>query len=363
VLGAQHPYLAEACTDLVALCAHPDAGVLVALGHSAGGVALSFAVEHGAHGGASVSETTAFALLPADIDLAATEAAGAPSTVRPLHLRRAALQFLNRPLDTTPAENRYRRPGVRKRTDNALRIMTYNVHSCIGMDGKVSPERIARVIARYAPDIVALQELDVGRSKTYNIDQAEAIASCLQMKFHFHPSLQVEEERYGNAILTHLPMRLCRAAGLPGLAEKPALEPRGALWVGIDAGDTELHLINTHLGLSKREREAQVVSLLGEDWLGHPDMQSHMILCGDFNATPRSREWSSLHRRLPDAQIRLAGHRPRNTFFSRLPGARIDHVFTDQHFELLAIETPNTELIRLASDHLPLIVDLTPRAA
>lgn len=363
VLGAEHPYLDDACTDLIALCAHPDAGILVAMGHCAGGVALSFAVENGAHGGASGSETTAFALLPADIVLESPEGTGASSTVRPLDLRRAALNFLNRPADAAPAVARQARPGVRKRGDNALRIMTYNVHSCSGMDGKVSPERIARVIARYAPDIVALQELDVGRSKTHNIDQAEAIARCLQMTFHFHASLHLEDERYGNAILTHLPMRLRRAAALPGLAEKPTLEPRGALWVGIDAGDAELQLINTHLGLYKKERQAQVASLLGEDWLGHPDMLSHLILCGDFNATPRSREWSSLHRRLPDAQIMLANHRPKNTFFSGLPGARIDHVFTDPHFELIAIETPNTELIRLASDHLPLIVDLVPRSA
>lgn len=363
VLGAQHPYLDDACADLIALCAHPDAGVLIAMGHCAGGVAMSFAVEHGAHGGASGSETAAFALLPPDIELASADLAGASSTVRPLHLRRAALKFLRRPADAAQAIARPGRPGVRKRGDNALRIMTYNVHSCIGMDGRVSPERIARVIACYAPDIVALQELDVGRSKTHNIDQAEAIASCLQMTFHFHAALHVEEERYGNAVLTHLPMRLRRAAGLPGLAEKPALEPRGALWVGIDAGDAELQLINTHLGLNKKERQAQVTSLLGEEWLGHPDMRSHRILCGDFNATPRSREWNSLHRRLPDAQVRLADHTPKNTFFSGLPGARIDHVFTDPHFELLAIETPNTALIRLASDHLPLIVDLAPRSA
>mgnify|MGYP006947914953 CR=1 FL=1 len=64
------------------------------------------------------------------------------------------------------------------------------------------------------------------------------------------------------------------AAGLPGLVEKPALEPRGALWVGIDAGDTELQLINTHLGLYKKERQAQVMSLLGE--VGAPGDCDHV---------------------------------------------------------------------------------------
>jgi hypothetical protein len=46
-----------------------------------------------------------------------------------------------------------------------LRILTYNVHRCMGMDGKLSPERIARVIARHTPDVVALQEPDVGRER------------------------------------------------------------------------------------------------------------------------------------------------------------------------------------------------------
>jgi len=211
------------------------------------------------------------------------------------------------------------------------------------------------------PDVVALQELDVGRGKTNNVDQAHMIASYLQMNFHFHAVLQVEEENYGNAILSHLPMQLRRAATLPGLAAKPRLEPRGALWVAIDIHGTQLQLINTHLGLNRKERQAQVECLLGSDWLGDPTLQSQAILCGDFNATPRSSAWANLHQRLPDAQIRLANHRPKNTFFSRIPGARIDHVFVDDSIELLGIETPNTELIRLASDHLPLIVDLNPR--
>jgi endonuclease/exonuclease/phosphatase family metal-dependent hydrolase len=239
--------------------------------------------------------------------------------------------------------------------------MTYNVHGCIGMDGKLSPERIARVIARYAPDIVALQELDVGRWRTNHIDQAHCIADYLQMEFHFHAALHTEEEQYGNAILTHLPMRLLKSAILPGLAGKPLLEPRGALCVAIDAYGTEIQLINTHLSLYKKERQAQVQSLLSSDWLRHPNIHSPLILCGDFNMTPRSREWRKLHDRLPDAQVKLANHRPENTFFSRVPSARIDHVFLDDSIEMLGIEIPNTELVRLASDHLPLIVELNPQ--
>ncbi len=358
VFGAEHPYLEAACKDLIVLCDHPDAGTLIALGYCPGGRALSFAIESGAHGGSSIGETSAFTLVPGDITLASPDMAGPHSFVRPLDLRIAAQKFLHRAADDNRSTTSALRGAARKRAVNSIRVMTYNVHSCIGMDGKVSPARIARVIAQYEPDIVALQELDVGRSKTNHIDQAHRIAHYLQMEFHFHAAMQVEEEHYGDAILTHLPMRLLKSALLPGLDGKPWLEPRGALWVAIDAYGTEIQMINTHLGLHKKERAAQVQNLLGSDWLGHPNMQPPVILCGDFNATPYSREWRKLHERLPDAQVTLVNHRPKNTFFSRMPGARIDHVFVDNSLEIVGIETPSTELVRLASDHLPLIVDM-----
>jgi endonuclease/exonuclease/phosphatase family metal-dependent hydrolase len=112
--------------------------------------------------------------------------------------------------------------------------MTYNVHRCVGADGRADPRRIAEVIAACQPDMVALQELDVGRLRTGGIDQAHVIAHLLGMSFHFHPALQVEDELYGDAILTALPMRLVKAGPLPGSV---GFEPRGAL----DGGRGERH--------------------------------------------------------------------------------------------------------------------------
>jgi endonuclease/exonuclease/phosphatase family metal-dependent hydrolase len=83
------------------------------------------------------------------------------------------------------------------------------------------------------------------------------------MEFHFHPTLHLEEERYGDAILTHLPQRLVKAGALPGLAGKPHLEPRGALWVTIELHGKEIQIINTHLGLFPRERMAKREAVLG----------------------------------------------------------------------------------------------------
>lgn len=239
-----------------------------------------------------------------------------------------------------------------------IRIMTYNAHRCVGGDGRYDPTRIAAVIAESAPDIVALQELDVARPRSGGVDQARAIAHALEMTFHFHPALRVEEELYGDAILTALPSRLVKADPLPGLPWPSRLEPRGALWVEIEAAGRRLQVINTHLGLLARERRAQVAALLGRGWLGHPDCRDPVVLLGDFNAVPRSGGYRALTRQLRDAQLARAGLRPAATFPALFPVLRLDHVFLRGDVRVVNAEVPRSVAARAASDHLPLVVDL-----
>ncbi len=350
LFGAQHPFIDAIGEDLVRLCEHVDAGDFVLLGWREGILPLTFADENGAHAGVTPDETNGFALLPVDAPLTAREYA----YLRPTDLRNAALQLLGRSSHKSIAT---RSMSVGAATD-ILRVMTYNVHSCIGMDGKLDAERIARVIARANPDVVALQELDVGRARTEGIDQAQLIARYLEMEFHFHPSLHLEEEHYGDAILTHLPLRLIKAGPLPGLADKPQLEPRGALWVAIDLHGTEVQVINTHLGLYPRERKAQVDALLGSDWLAHEQCRGPVLLCGDFNALPSSSVCRQLGSRLKDVQTKARNHRPQGTFSSRFPSVRIDHIFISPELHVTGIEVPASELARTASDHLPLLAEV-----
>jgi len=349
IFGSDHPFLDEVTRDLIELCQHPDAGDFIISGWRTHGTPYSFPIENGAHGGPGSEETKAFALLPGDIFLPERNC----YYLRPMDVRRAAFHLLGR------SEIKISMESSRKATDpRLLRIMTYNIHSCIGMDGKISPERIARVIAQYSPDVVALQELDVGRARTGRIDQADLIAQYLHMDYHFLPTVQVRKGLYGNAILTHFPMRQVRADKLPGLPGKPRLEPRGVVWVAIKAGGTEIQFINTHLGLKPKERKFQAEALLGAGWLSHPDCRGPIILCGDFNASPFSHVCRRLRTLLLDAQAELANHYPKKTLFGRFPFARIDHVFVNPGIEIIGIEVPKTELTRVASDHLPLIVEV-----
>ena len=236
--------------------------------------------------------------------------------------------------------------------------MTYNVHRCVGVDGVLDITRIAGVIARERPDIVALQELDVGRARTGGVDQAHAIAAELGMHFHFHPAFNIAEELYGDAILSTVPLTVRHAGALPSSPTVRRLEPRGALWVTVEIEDCEVQIINTHLGLVPHEQRTQADALLTKEWLANPACTDPAILVGDFNATAQHSTYRRFSARLEDAQARLRrpGRRLR-TFPSRMPLLRIDHVFVSRSVRATAVHVPRHSLARIASDHLPLVVD------
>ncbi|MBU1376509.1 MAG: endonuclease/exonuclease/phosphatase family protein [Alphaproteobacteria bacterium] len=237
------------------------------------------------------------------------------------------------------------------------RIVTYNVHRCVGNDRRLDVARVAAVLAALKPDIVALQELDVGRRRTDRTDQAHEIARRLEMSHHFHAALEVEEERYGDAILTRYPERLVKVGALPGYDRIRALEPRGALWIEVEIDGRPVQIINTHLGLVPREQQLQAAHLAGPAWLEHARCQGPAILLGDFNATASSLVYRTLTQRLLPARQLAKRKQPTSTFPSQLPVLRIDHLFVSRGIEVHDVSAPFDPLTRVASDHLPLVMD------
>ncbi len=253
------------------------------------------------------------------------------------------------------------------------RIMTYNVHRCVGTDGRLDVGRVAEVIARQAPDIVALQEVDVGRARTGGVDQAHELARRLDMAFHFNAALVIEEERYGDAVLTRLPERRVKAGALPGHPGHRAfraLEPRGALWLAIEVDGAEVQVLNTHLGLVPAEQAAQAAALAGPEWLGHPDCRAPTILVGDLNAVVGSRALRRLMARMQDARrlARDAGGADDDvgrlaTFPSRMPLVAIDHILISAGIAVGRMSAPRDRLTAVASDHAPLVMDFDVASA
>ena len=239
------------------------------------------------------------------------------------------------------------------------RILTYNVHRCVGADRRLDVARVAEVIARLQPDIVALQELDVGRARTGGVDQAHQIARHLKMAFHFHPALRVEEELYGDAILTTYPERLIQTGPLPGHPAIPRLEPRGAVWLSVEIEGKPVQVINTPLGLVPKEQQLQAAWLAGPSWLGHPMRKGPSILLGDFNATSSSVVYRTLCAKLAAARRLAPTKSATSTFPSTLPVLRIDHVFVSPEIKVEDVFVPFDQLTRTASDHLPLVMDFS----
>lgn len=348
VFGPDRPFLDEMTRDFIALCRHRESGDFVIWGWSRDEPYISFAIENGCHAGPGREETHAFALLPQDAPIHTDS----KDYLRPTDLREAALRHLGRM--PTPLPRILPVAGG----DGVFRVMTYNVHSCVGMDGKLSPRRIARVIARYQPDVVALQEVDVGRSRSGQADQARLIAEHLEMDFHFNPTVQVEEEAYGDCVLSRLPMRLVKAGRLPSLRDGDGREPRGALWVKVEFNGSTIDLVNTHLGLNMRERLRQVRALLGPDWLGGLDDSRPVVFCGDFNVSPYSYVWRLCARKFRDVQVEVEHQSPRCTWFGHYPFVRIDHIFVNSHVRIVGVDVGSDYLSCIASDHRPLLAEL-----
>ena len=345
--GADHPFLAALGPDLVAMTHHPDAGALLFFGWRHGVAPLTFAGEAGAHGGFSPAETRGFALLPRHVHIPTFH----PDYLRPAELRQEALAHLRR-VDRPP------RPRPR-RVAAHLRLMSYNIHSCLGVDGKASYRRIFRVIHACEPDVVCLQEVDAGCERSSCVHQAERLAGDLHMKFVYHPIRRQGAGWYGTAILSRLPMTLVQAGRLgPGVEHGVDGEERAAVWVEIETDGGPVQVVNVHLGLRRRERLRQVTALLGDHWLGRPDCPPSLVLAGDFNALPGSPAHVQLVARYRDLQAEHPLPLPRGTWFPPLPLARLDHIFAGPPFLVKALTIPQTRLTRRASDHLPVVVDL-----
>jgi endonuclease/exonuclease/phosphatase family metal-dependent hydrolase len=239
-----------------------------------------------------------------------------------------------------------------------LRVATYNVHGCLGMDGRRSEKRIAEVIATLDVDVIGLQELDVNRQRSAGVDQAGIIANELGWQRFFHPAFRVGDEHFGNAILSRLPMRLRQAQELPSVATRICPETRAAIWVEIETASGAVQVINTHLGLGRRERLMQADLLAGLEWVGRVGSGDPLIMLGDFNTLPKSTPFQLLVRQLRDVRTLIKPSPRLRTFPTRYPLLAVDHIFVNEWLHPTSATVVRNAATRLASDHFPLVAHL-----
>ena len=230
-----------------------------------------------------------------------------------------------------------------------LRIVTYNVHKCRGMDGRTHPERIASVLIRLNPDIVALQEV-IGAGPQ-GFGQEERISQRMGMASVLAPARTLRGHLYGNALLSRIPIKHHSVFDL----SEDGLEPRLLQRVDLSFQGHRIHLYNVHLGTSQKERERQARKLI--HFLSDPSVRGPKILLGDFNEWrkgPASRLLGETFQRL----ALLPFLKWRRTYPGFLPIFHIDHIYYQGQVEVLKVEVPRTLSTLIASDHMPILLEL-----
>lgn len=157
-------------------------------------------------------------------------------------------------------------------------ISTYNIHRCVGTDGHKDIERVLCVLRDINADIIALQEVETRLGGRDDEDQATYLGKKLNMEVISGPTLRKADEHYGNALLVKhsIDTEAHHDISLPGR------EPRAAIDVTLDVGEGPfLRVVNTHLGLKRRERHRQIEKLIS--LLKHKP-EKPLVLAGDFNS-------------------------------------------------------------------------------
>jgi endonuclease/exonuclease/phosphatase family metal-dependent hydrolase len=224
----------------------------------------------------------------------------------------------------------------------AIRVASYNVHKCVGLDRQYRPDRIARVIGELGADLVALQEVDRRFGRRTGLLCARTLADESGLELLRVSELPDGQGWHGNTILIR-PGTVSRFRRLA----LPGAEPRGALVVDLDLAGGALRVVAAHFGLLPgcRARQAEaVLHALAEAGPPRPT-----ILLGDLN------EWRRTGRplRVLERVFGAAPHSPAS-FPSRLPILPLDRILGWPQGVVRGLEVHDTPLARIASDHLPL---------
>jgi endonuclease/exonuclease/phosphatase family metal-dependent hydrolase len=232
-----------------------------------------------------------------------------------------------------------------------LTLASYNIHSGIGTDGRFDLARVGQVLAEIQADVIALQEVGDFRGVTSREDHPDHLAQLLGMHMAYGPNVVQNGRRYGNAILSRLPILKSKNYDLSVSGK----EPRGALRCDIQLiGGRILHVFCVHLGLSVSERRRQEALLLSSDILRDAVRPDPVIVCGDFNYWRGGPVPGLMRKAIHDVAHLL--HQPSRTYHSRFPFIRLDRMYVDSNVKPLDLHAHRTGLSKIASDHLPLVL-------
>lgn len=220
-----------------------------------------------------------------------------------------------------------------------MRLASYNIRKCVGLDRRRDPSRIVHVINSINADIVVLQEAD----KRLGARPAALPRAMLEAETDFDAVHLAQSDVslgwHGNAVLVRRGLRVTAAHRI----ELPGTEPRGAVAVEIGGA---LRVVGVHLGLLRGDRRRQLARIAGRF---HDDMPTAIL--GDYN------EWRG-KAGLEALDDRFQVHVPGRSFHAARPVAGLDRIALDRHLTLRDAGVIEAGTARSASDHLPIWADI-----
>ncbi len=222
-------------------------------------------------------------------------------------------------------------------------VASYNVHKCVGVDGRFDPERTSHVIREIGADVMALQEADTRFGERRGLLDLHWLERETGLTPVPVSGVARAHGWHGNVVLFREGLvRDVHQVKLPGL------EPRGCLVTEIEFNNgATLRIIAAHLGLLHRSRHQQTKMIL--EIMGSRSEQPTVLL-GDLNEW-RLGDRSSLH-----GLSSVFGGTPKAvpSFPSRLPVLALDRIMSNRAGLIDRVHVHDSALARLASDHLPI---------
>ena len=204
----------------------------------------------------------------------------------------------------------------------SLRVVSYSICHGEGADKVINIDRAGSLIARYNPDLVAIQEVDDNTTRSGRVDQTAGLGRRLGMAYRFKKSIDYCDGEFGIALLSVYPIRHTIFHNLPTLDGEEAC---GALEVVVDVVDEDgqtnaLSFVCTLLGLNNDQRVVQVQALVRElSGRGHA-----VVVAGNLNATPQEEAVE----KLLGAGFVVADDPMRNTFPAQDATQKNDYILT-----------------------------------
>ena len=230
-----------------------------------------------------------------------------------------------------------------------VRIATYNIHRCRGMDRRVVPARIVEVLRGIDADVIALQEV-VGAGPA-GAGQAEEIGAGLGMGWVMNCVRTLRQHQYGNVVLSRYPIVHHSQYDLSWRT----CEPRHCQRADLNIDGRVLHVYNVHLGTAVLERRYQAKRLAS--FVHDRRVSGPKVLLGDFNEWMKGLATKTLSSLFESVDISQYLKR-RRTYPGIFPVVHLDHIYYEGDVEVVGVEMPRTRKALMASDHLPLVASL-----